>query len=107
MSKRNPKPLTEDQKKMNARIIGLFAGIMSKALLQYGGCEVDYKINGEDIDNLQKLQELEIRKRIELAVKEERYEDAAKLKRLLEKQRIDEEKIENKITANARKLLKS
>jgi hypothetical protein len=74
--------LTHEQQQL-ARTIGLFSGLVSKFFLQYGGCEVDFKINGEDISDIEKLHELDITERIKLAVKEERYEDAAMLKKLL------------------------
>lgn len=79
-----PTPLTEEQKQQAARMIGFVAGLFSKFMLKAGGCEVDFKINGEDISDIEKLHGLDITARIELAVKEERYEDAAKLKKLLE-----------------------
>lgn len=76
--------MTKQEKQEAARVIGFVAGIFSKALLQAGGCDVDFKINGEDISTLKKLEGMDISERIKLAVKEERYEDAAKLKKLLE-----------------------
>ncbi len=74
--------LSEDQQQ-SMRIIGYAAGVFSKFLLKAGGCEVNYKINGEDISDIEKLHSLDITARIKLAVQEERYEDAAKLKKLL------------------------
>jgi hypothetical protein len=64
-------------------MIGFFGAIFSKAFLEAGGCEVDFKINGEPLGDLEKLHALDISERIKLAVAEERYEDAAKLKKLL------------------------
>jgi hypothetical protein len=80
-----PRKITEEEKQQAARFIGLIAGIFSKVMLQAGGCEVDFKINGENISDIEKLHGLDITERIKLAVKEERYEDAAKLKKLLNK----------------------
>lgn len=80
VQKTDPKPAL--------RFIGLVLGIISKALLEEGGCVVDYKINGEDITAIEKLECMEISERIKLAVQEERYEDVANLKKILqEKQR--------------------
>lgn len=77
-------PMTEEEKQQLARTIGLVSGIFSKFMLKLGGCEVDFRINGEDISNIEKLSKLDITQRLKLAVKEERYEDAAQFKKLLE-----------------------
>lgn len=76
--------LTPAQKEELMRSIGLVAALFSKFLLQNSGCEVDFRINGEDISDIEKLHELDITSRLELAVKEERYLDAAKWKKILE-----------------------
>mgnify|MGYP001581892575 CR=1 FL=1 len=76
--------MTEEQRQQFNRTLGFLAAVFAKVLLKAGGCEVDFKINGEDINDIEKLHSLDITARIELAVKEERYEDAAKLKKLLE-----------------------
>lgn len=76
--------VTKEEQQQAARVIGCIAAIFAKALLRYGQCEVDFKINGEDISDIEKLHGLDVSARIELAVKEERYEDAAKLKKVLE-----------------------
>lgn len=80
-----PRPMTPEEKQAFARSLGLVLGIFSKVLLKIGGCHVDYKINGENIDDIEKLHGLDISARLELAIKEERYEDAAQLKKLLDK----------------------
>lgn len=81
--------LTKEQERENAkagfRAVGLIVGIFAKALLKMGDCEVDFKINGEEISAIEKLQGLDITERIQLAVKEERYEDAANLKKILDR----------------------
>ncbi len=59
------------------RTFGLLSGVFSKVLLEMGGCEVDYKINGENIEDIKELQAFDIKERMELAVKEMRFEDAA------------------------------
>jgi hypothetical protein len=76
---------SNEQQQQTSRMIGLFAAIVSKAFLEHGGCEVDFKINGERIQDIEKLHALDISERIKLAVLEERYEDAAKLQKLLKK----------------------
>ncbi len=73
-----------DQEQQAARFIGFFAAIISKAFLEHGGCEVDFKINGESLESIKQLASMDIKERIKLAVAEERFEDAAKLKRLLD-----------------------
>jgi len=76
--------IQDEKKKSYVRMLGLFTGLASKELLKSTGLIVDYKINGEDISDLEKLHELSITERIQLAVKEERYLDAANLKKLLD-----------------------
>ncbi len=85
MKKENNKlELTDKERQLQfQRILGLGLGLLSKALLEMSGMEVNYTINGEGIDYLKKLLPLDVQERIDLAVKEERYEDAAKLKKLL------------------------
>lgn len=64
------------------RTFGWLLGMFSKSILESCGCEVNYKINGENISEIAKLEEIDIDGKLQLAVKEERYEDAAILKRL-------------------------
>lgn len=75
---------SEEQIQHVSRVFGLFAGLVSKVLLERGGCVVDYKINGESITDIEKLHELDLSERIKLAAKEERYEDAMNLKKILD-----------------------
>lgn len=75
---------TEEEKQRAMRIIGFVAGILSKICLEAGGCVVDYKINGENITDIEKLHKLDISERLKLAVKEERFEDAMNLKKILD-----------------------
>lgn len=79
LSKKMDKP----QKQEMARMVGLMSSLFGQAMLKYGGCETDFRINGEPIEYIEKLAGLDIQERIALAVKEERYEDAANLKKLL------------------------
>lgn len=65
------------------RAMGFFAGMLSKTMLEASGCVVDYKINGENIEDIEKLHGLEIQEKLNLAIKEQRYEDAAKLRDIL------------------------
>jgi len=74
--------LTNEQQQA-MRFMGFLAGLFSKACLEAGGCEVDFRINGEHINDIRKLYPVDIHQRIKLAVAEERYEDAAKLHKLL------------------------
>ena len=86
-----PKHSDEEKKEMTKqalKMIGLFAGIFSKAVLESQGIIVDYKLNGENISDIEKLHELDISDRIKLAVSEERYEDAANLKKILEQNKL-------------------
>lgn len=76
------KPRTPQQEQA-LKVLGVFAGLVSKVLLESAGMIVDYKINGENISDIEKLHKLDISERIKLAVKEERYEDAANLQKLL------------------------
>ena len=83
-------PQQEEDRKQMQRTIGFIAGLFSKFMLEQGGCEVNFKINGENINDIEKLHKFDITERIKLAVKEERYEDACNLKKLLEnKQSFD------------------
>jgi len=77
--------MNEMEEKNPRIVIGFCLGLLSKVLLESASFEVDYKINGEYINDIEKLHCLDITSRVELAIKEERYEDAAKLKKLLEK----------------------
>jgi len=91
-NKRNLPKLSDKEKeeltKQSIKMIGLLAGIFSKALLESQGIIVDYKLNGENISDIEKLHELDISDRIKLAVAEERYEDAANLKKILEQKKL-------------------
>lgn len=89
------KQLSEEQRQHMFRVFGLFAGIVSKALLEQGGCVVDYKINGENITDIEKLHELDITERLKLAVKEERFEDAMNLKKILDGINNNQKKLPN------------
>jgi len=76
----------EDRQKF-IRAIGLAFSLIGQALLKSQGIETNFKINGEDIEDIEKLMAMDISDRIALAVKEERYEDAFKLKQLLDKKK--------------------
>ena len=76
--------MTKEEKEALSKAASLFFGLVSKAFLEFAGCHVDYKINGEEITNIEKLQALDISDRIKLAIREERYEDAAKFKKILD-----------------------
>ncbi|MDD5358361.1 MAG: hypothetical protein PHX80_04390 [Candidatus Nanoarchaeia archaeon] len=75
--------LTPGQKEaMN--FVGYICGLFSKFLLEANGYHCDYKINGERIEDIEKLSDITIAEKLQLAIKEERYEDAAYLKRALQ-----------------------
>jgi hypothetical protein len=76
--------LTEQERHDFFKFVGLIAGLFSKFLLEGEGLVVNYKINGENINNIKKMTCMDISERLNLAVAEERYEDAARLKRLLD-----------------------
>ena len=76
--------MSKEERKQAMRVFGLVAGLLSKVILEASGCEVNFKINGEDIGDIEKMHSLDISERLELAVKEQRFEDAAKLKKLLD-----------------------
>lgn len=89
--------MTDEQRQNFLRVCGFIASSFGAYMLKEGGCHVDFKINGEDIEDIEKLHNLNITERIALAVKEERYEDAAKLKKLLEQKinKMNQQKSDN------------
>lgn len=72
--------LSEEDQKRIVTFIGYATGMFSKFLLEFNGYHVDYKINGEKIEDIKNMQPLDIQQKIQLAISEERYEDAAKLR---------------------------
>ncbi|MEK6882773.1 MAG: hypothetical protein AABY22_24330 [Nanoarchaeota archaeon] len=76
-------PLTKEQQEAGFRMLGFFASLFGKVMLEAGGCVVDFKINGENITDIEKLQGMEISAKLKLAIEEERYEDAVKLRDIL------------------------
>lgn len=99
----NPMKMNDEEKKEFSRNIGMITGKLSKFMLEMGGMDVSYKINGEDINDIRKMEELDIRQKIELAIKEERYEDAQILKNILDKKgeaNISFKNVEPKIEYN-------
>jgi hypothetical protein len=62
--------------------LAYLAGAFSKFVFESYGNKVDYKINGESLENILKLPLASIDEKIKLAILEERYEDAAALKKL-------------------------
>lgn len=103
--KTNPeiKPMTEEERKSAFRVFGLFLGLAAKVLLEKGDCEVNFKINGEDITDIEKLSGMDVQSKINLAIAEERYEDAAKLRDVMKKimSQSDQKQINN--TASKKK----
>lgn len=72
--------VTSEQRKAFAIGMGLIAAMFSKVILESEGFIVDYKINGIPISEIKQLEALGIEEEIKLAIKEERFKDAAKLK---------------------------
>lgn len=75
--------ITQEQKDSLVKVLGLAFSLVGKSILESKGFICDYKINGERIEDIEKLCQMDISDRIALAVTEERYEDAARLKKLL------------------------
>lgn len=65
-------------------IFGISLGLLSKYILEDLGYNCNYLINGESIDNIEKLSVLNIQQKLELAIKEERYSDCVILKKLID-----------------------
>lgn len=100
---RNVKDFTENQKKELDRIFGMILGKASKVMLQNSGMDVNYKVNGEDISDIKKLNEMDLKEKIELAIKEERYEDAQMLKNILDSKIENAESKENDVISEIEK----
>jgi len=79
-----PYNLSKKEKDAFYGLFGLMLGLASRHLLTEVGMDVDYKINGEPIEDIQKLGYVDLDTRLKLAIEEERYEDAAKLKKLID-----------------------
>jgi hypothetical protein len=79
--------LTPQEKEIQI-FFGLLAASFSKFMLEKNGFNCDYKINGEPIAQIIGLNEPDIAERLKLAVFEERFEDAAKLKKLLDQKKL-------------------
>jgi hypothetical protein len=88
--------LTPEEKKRALKeatsIIGVAAGLFSKFLLESQGYIVDFKINGENIEDIEKFFVLTIQQKLELAIKEERFNDCIILKKILDENKINHEK---------------
>lgn len=90
-----PVEFTEEEMASFKNKVGIFFGLMSKVILQEQGFEVNYKINGEDISVIDKLSGLDLTERLNLAVREERYEDAAALKKIILNRPVEKNEAEN------------
>ncbi len=75
--------LTPEQNEF-MKFAGYICGLFSKFILEASGYHCDYKINGERIEDIEKLSDITIAEKLQLAINEERYEDAAYLKRVLQ-----------------------
>ena len=78
-------PLDSQSEEFKAAMksIGLNLGQLSKTILETNDVKVDYSINGQSVDEVTNLNELSISDKIQLALAEERYEDAAELNKIL------------------------
>ncbi len=62
----------------------IFSGI-GKAILERQGNNIDYKINGIPLERVIKMNTLDVHQQLNLAIEEQRYEDAAILRDLIKK----------------------
>src|SRR5690349_15207452 len=62
------------------KMIGLFSAHFGEAILKRSGYETDFKINGIPMDRFIKINALDIKEQLELAIREERFEDAVLLR---------------------------
>lgn len=92
----NTRPLN-DQKAL-ARGFGFITGVLSKFALEYGGCNVDYKINGESIEKIRDLTEFDLTDRLKLAISESRFEDAAIFRDQLKSLNLNQNQLNHKST---------
>jgi hypothetical protein len=63
--------------------MGLSLAQLSKTILEANDVRVNYSINGQSVDEITNLKEHSIAEKIEIALSEERYEDAAELNKIL------------------------
>lgn len=75
MENNKRKVLSEEERKMMAMSMGLITGLISKFIMEDQGYDVDYKINGIPIDDVDKFNKLGLKEQLSLALKEERFED--------------------------------
>ena len=75
---------TKEKQELFYTNIGIVASFFGKIFLEASGHIVHLNINGEDMFDIENLHYLDLSERIKLAVKEERYDDAHKLKKLLD-----------------------
>ena len=92
------KEFTAEEIKQTAANLGAVLAVMGMFLLVFTGNDVKLTINGEDVTHLKKQRKAGLKKRLQLAIAEERYEDAAKLKKLIEAKNLDDDL--NKIMKN-------
>jgi hypothetical protein len=92
---RMPDLSKKEDRDLFIKMIGIGLGFVSKMILESYGFRCDYKINGEMIQDIQKLRELDISERIQLSIREERYEDAAVLKKILDAKKDNHQNILN------------
>lgn len=76
--------MTNQEKGFIIALGGIALGVVSKILLDSSGYDLHNYINGESLFDLKNMSRQDITERLKLAVKEERYSDAAEFKKILE-----------------------
>lgn len=68
--------------------IGHILGLISKDILEDSGFSCTYLIDGKNIEEIKVLASKELEDLLKKAVLEERFEDAAKLKKLIDNKKL-------------------
>jgi hypothetical protein len=86
MAKKNKKidKFLENELKNEKKMIAINLANASKVLLSSIGFELNFKVNGCEINSIDEIHNLQFNELLEKAIKEERYEDAQKIKNVLE-----------------------
>lgn len=62
------------------KLFALFASKLGESILKEQGYNVDYKINGIPLAKIIKMNAIDLKQQLELALDEQRYEDACLLR---------------------------
>jgi hypothetical protein len=86
MKKKNKKidKFLDNELKNEKKMIALNLANASKLLLSSIGFELTFKVNGSELNSIDEIHNLQLTELLEKAIKEERYEDAQKIKDVLE-----------------------